>query len=306
MKKYTSLVAAVGLLTLVYGNKVTLNFEDLDISNDDKCGSMSFSDQPYAGLDITSATVVNSVGTSACKNPIDGVDLSNKLENNVLWGNSTVLLSYGGAYSKDLISGNLTFDVTVDYSLLADGELDDDGTKITVDLKFIDGVDASQAETLEFFMTKNGTGPFSISWNPEEGRYSAFTIEVDLWSTSLVIVTPMAAFDNIAFEHFSVDGLGNIIGGDDQTTTGIPQTTGVSTATSESQSDHTQTEAPATTSAPSSSGIPSSISVFSSSTRSSDIRTTGVSTSTSKGFAPTSGPALFGYAAVLAAGAALL
>ncbi|KAL7911601.1 hypothetical protein GGI35DRAFT_491774 [Trichoderma velutinum] len=308
MKTYNSLVAAVAFLPLAYGDRVTLNFEDLDISNRDRCGSIDFSNKEYKGVEITGATVVNSVGTGSCKIPIANVDLSDKLEDNVLWGNKTVLFDYRTFDVGDYTSGNLAFDLAVDYSLLADGELDDDETKISVEVQLLNQIDVMQDKTFEFFMTKSGTGPFSIKWHPKEGRYTGFTIIVNLWSTSLVVDFPKMALDNIAWDHFTVDGDGNIDDGNSQTTSSVPDTTGASSATSRPSFNHTETSAPtttsapATTSAPSRSNITSSTFVFSSP----PTRTTKVLTSTSTGLAQTSAPTLFGFVAALAAGAAFL
>lgn len=259
------------------------------------------------GAVITGATVVNSVATGACKTPIANVDLSDKLENNVLWGDNVIIFDYLTFDVGDYISGNLAFDLAVDYSLLADGELDDDETKISVELKFLHQIDDIQDKVFEFFMTKNGTGPYSIKWSPEEGRYTAFTIGVNLWSTSIVIDSPKVALDNIAWDHFTVDGNGNIDDGDDQTTSSVPDTTAVSSATSRPSSSHMETSAPATTSALATTSAPLRANITSSTFAfSSPTRTTEVQTSTSTGLAQTSAPTLFGFVAVLAAGAAFL
>ncbi|KAL6694165.1 hypothetical protein J3F84DRAFT_400640 [Trichoderma pleuroticola] len=304
MKIYNSLVAtvaAVAFSPLVYGDRVTLNFEDIDVSNDDECGSIDFSDQRYAGMKIAGGTVVNSVGTRACKNPIANVDLSDKLENNVLWGDDVFMFNYLTFEVGDYIRGNLSFDLAVDYSLLADGDLDDDKTRINVELQLLNRVDVLEDEFFEFFMTKNGTGPFSIEWNPEEGRYTAFSILVDIRSPSLSGGNPMIALDNISWEHYKVDRNGDVDDGNDDTTSSVLDTTAVSSATSGPPSSETETSAPATTSAPLRADITSSTFAFSSPTR-----TTEVLTSISSGLAQTSAPALFGVAAAFAAGAAFL
>ncbi|KAM6485746.1 hypothetical protein HDV62DRAFT_387176 [Trichoderma sp. SZMC 28011] len=303
MKTYNSLVATVAFLPLVYGDRVTLNFEDLDVSNKDSCGSMDFSksEHRYAGAVIMGATVVNSVGTGACKIPIANVDLSDKLENNVLWGDNGILFDYLTFDAGDYISGNTAFDLAVDYSHLADGELDDDETKISIQLLLMNQGDVVQNQEIEKFPTKDGTGPYSIKWSPDEGRYTAFSIAVNLISTSLAFDSPKVALDNIAWDHFRVDGDGNIDTGDDKTTTTAPDTTTVGNSTTRPPFSHTETSAPATTSAPSRSNTTSSTFVFPSPTR-----TTEVQSSTSTGLAGTSAPTLFGFVAVLAAGAAFL
>ncbi|KAK4085189.1 uncharacterized protein Triagg1_179 [Trichoderma aggressivum f. europaeum] len=304
MKTYNSLVAAVAILPLVYGDRVTLSFEDLDISNDDKCGSLDFSqnEKRYAGTVITGATVVNSVGTDACETPIGDIDLSDKLENNVLWGDTLVYFDYLTFQAGDHILGNLAFDLAVDWSHLADGELDDDDTKITVELQLLSLGDTQQYTVIEKFPTKNGTGPYSIEWKPDAGTYSAFSISVNLISGSLVYDFPKVALDNIAWDHFTEDKDGNIdYGSAKTTTTSVPETTTAGNATTRPPSSHTETSAPATTSAPSRSNTTTSTFVFPSPTR-----TTEVQSSTSTGLAYSSAPTLFGFAAVLAAGAAFL
>ncbi|KAL7955015.1 hypothetical protein V8C34DRAFT_307783 [Trichoderma compactum] len=304
MKTYNSLVAAVAFLSPVYGDRVTLNFDDLDVSNDDSCGSIDFSksDNRYAGAVITGATVVNSVGTKACETPIANVDLSDKLENNVLWGGSGILFHYLTILpAGDYISGNLAFDLAVDYSHLADGELDDDKIEVSMQLLLINQGDPKQSMEIQRFPTKDGTGAFSIEWSPDEGRYTAFSIAVNLISASLSFDAPNVAVDNIAWDHFRIDQDGNIDDGNDKTTTSVPETTAAGNATTRPPSSHTETLVPATTSAPSRSNTSSSTFVFPSPTR-----TTEVQSSTSTGLAHTSAPTLFGFVAVSAAGAAFL
>ncbi|UKZ76752.1 hypothetical protein TrVFT333_004462 [Trichoderma virens FT-333] len=242
---------------------------------------------------ITGASVVNSVETTACNNPIANVTLSNKLENNVLWGKEYIKLDYGAFGSKDFITGDLSFDLAVDYSLLADGELNGDETKITVELQFLNGIIVTQATSFDIFMTKNGTGPFSVPWNPNEDEsHTAFTVVVSLWSTSITIDYPMVALDNIAFDHAKVDG-------DDQTTSTIPATTARGNVTSDSSPS--QTLSPTITSAPFGSNITSGTSIIHSPTLTAEAPT-----STSTGLAPICSPTLFGVVAALAAGVAFL
>ncbi|KKP01268.1 hypothetical protein THAR02_06626 [Trichoderma harzianum] len=247
------------------------------------------------------ATVVNSVGTGACKTPIANVDLSDKLENNVLWGDNDILFHYSTFDAGDYISGNTAFDLAVDYSHLTDGALDDDETKISIQLLLMNQGDVVQNQEIEKFPTKDGTGPFTIKWSPDEGRYTAFSIAVNLISDSLAFDSPKIALDNIAWDHFRVDGEGNIDDGNDKTTTSAPDTTTVGNSTTRPPSSHTETSALATTSAPSRTNTTSSTFVFPSPTR-----TTEVQSSTSTGLAQTSAPTLFGFVAVLAAGAAFL
>ncbi|KAL6818176.1 hypothetical protein GGI42DRAFT_359351 [Trichoderma sp. SZMC 28013] len=304
MKTYNSLVAAVAFLPLVYSDRVTLNFDDLDVSNDDNCGSLDFSKvaHPYAGAVISGATVVNSVKTDKCETPIAKIDLSDKLENNVLLGDNGILLDYLTFDVGDYISGNLAFDLAVDYSLLADGEIDDDKTEISVQLLLVRQGDTLQSTEVQKFPAKDGTGPFSITWSPDEGRYTAFSIAVYFISATLSFDAPKVALDNIAWDHFRVNQDGSIDDGNDKTTTtSVPETTTAGNATTRPPSSHTETSAPATTSAPSRSNTTSSTFVFPSPTR-----TTEVQSSTSTGLAHSSAPTLFGFAAVLAAGAAFL